>query len=474
MSLSAAGIGSGLDINAMVSKIVEAERAPKQKQINESLEETDIHITAYGQLKSALNEFKDTVSTLSQNDTFSARSATSSASKISKATITGDASPSRYNLQVTQLAQFHKIASGSLNPQTEFETGTLTLTLGTQSATVNIVEGKTTLPDIAQAINQAASKVGISASIINEGTESRLLLTSDQSGEDYQISVVATSSEESTNSSEESTNTSAQSLSAFSYQTGSTLNGMQQLQAAQNANITLDNLVSLTSSTNTFSGAITGVDIEVFALTDQETPTVEIAIEEDSNKVRSGVDQLVESYNSFYAIAKTLSEYNANSEEAGPLSGDSMVRLAVNQLTTAFSTPMDSIENSTDGAANTLIQFGITGTVDGTLNTNNKILDEQLRTNFEGFALYFEGDKGLLKRLETIVDTFTGAEGAISNRETSLNDEKKALQLQESELNQRMKALEERTLREFNAMDQAVSKMRAQLAEMENILKDKE
>lgn len=73
MNIGAAATASGLDINKMVSSIVEAEKVPKEARINQQRDNIDVSISAYGKLKSSLDDMKNIMSDFRRNHTMSTR-----------------------------------------------------------------------------------------------------------------------------------------------------------------------------------------------------------------------------------------------------------------------------------------------------------------------------------------------------------------------------------------------------------------
>jgi len=56
--LSAFGNGSGINTTEVVNSLVEAERAPLQSDLDRMKQKADLKISAYGVVKSALNELR--------------------------------------------------------------------------------------------------------------------------------------------------------------------------------------------------------------------------------------------------------------------------------------------------------------------------------------------------------------------------------------------------------------------------------
>ena len=64
-SITAAGTGSGLDIETIIETLTEAERAPTESRLATREIEIQADISAYGSLKSALTDFQAAFSGLS-------------------------------------------------------------------------------------------------------------------------------------------------------------------------------------------------------------------------------------------------------------------------------------------------------------------------------------------------------------------------------------------------------------------------
>jgi flagellar hook-associated protein 2 len=104
VGLSSAGIGSGLDVEGLVSKLMAAEAAPLSKYDKQTAT-LQARLSALGKLSSAIGAFQGSLSSLSSGATFSALSSKSADDKILTGSAAASAAPGKYNINVTQLAQ---------------------------------------------------------------------------------------------------------------------------------------------------------------------------------------------------------------------------------------------------------------------------------------------------------------------------------------------------------------------------------
>lgn len=193
--ISSPGIGSGLDINALVSQLVAAEGEPKTFRLARQEASAQAQISAFGSLKSALSSFGDHVDSLSKLATFQTRSATSNDLTLFNATSTSSASIASYSIEVVNLAASHKLVSkGFTDTATVVGSGAITITSGGNASTIAVSPSANTLADIRDAINVASQDTKVSATIIAAddgvgGTVSKLLLTSNETGTANKITV---------------------------------------------------------------------------------------------------------------------------------------------------------------------------------------------------------------------------------------------------------------------------------------------
>jgi len=126
--------------------------------------------------------------------------------------------------------------------------GTISITVGTDTAVEVNVAATDTLQDIANNINE--SDANVTASVVDDGTWKYLRLTSGTTGEDYNIDITVTDAD--------GNNTDAYGLSRLVYTTAA--KNMTQIEAGQDAIIRLDG-TTITRNTNIMTDVLSGVDI---------------------------------------------------------------------------------------------------------------------------------------------------------------------------------------------------------------------
>ena len=188
MSFGPMGISSGMDINSMVSKIVDSERVPKQQRIDNERTRIDTSISAYGRLRESLDSMKNLMTNFRQEKAFAVRTVESTDEGLVSATATTEAIAGKYAIDVLQLAQSHKVASDVLSEDIKFGPGKLQISLGDKSFDVQVSD-RSRLIEVVRGINGADKNPGVRASIINDVEGPRLIVASNQSGSDQQINI---------------------------------------------------------------------------------------------------------------------------------------------------------------------------------------------------------------------------------------------------------------------------------------------
>lgn len=187
-TLTSLGIGSGLDVESIITKFMSIERRPIS-QLNSKESSVKSKISAFGTLSSLVSTLKDAATTLSDPSKLAAYKATFADTSIASASTTSSAANGTYSINVKQLATAHKVAS-----DTNFSgvsqivgEGRFTLTVGTTSTQIE-TGANATLGDLRDAINQA--NAGVKASLVTGDNGTKLVLTASDPGKTIAVSSV--------------------------------------------------------------------------------------------------------------------------------------------------------------------------------------------------------------------------------------------------------------------------------------------
>jgi len=388
-AVSTAGITSpSIDVAGIVSGLIAVEQQPIT-QLNNQITSYQSKISALGTIQASLVSFQTAALGLSSN-TFNTPSATSSNTSAFTATATATATPGNYSLAVSQLAQAQSIvATGQASANTAIGNGTsttLTFNFGTISGgtlsggvysgatftgngstakTVTIDSSNNTLTGIRDAIN--AANIGVTATIINDGTASpyRLVLTSSATG--------------AANSMQISVSGDASLSSLLSYDPAGTQN-LTQSSAAQNASLTV-NGIAVSKSSNAISDVIQGVTLNLAGTTTGSTLTVA----NDVQSVTTSINTFVQAYNSVVNAVQAQTSYDPTTKVAGTLQGDVSLSILQSQMAALIGS---NIGNNPNGYSN-LAQIGIGFQKDGTLAVDTATLNSALNSNYQGVASLF-------------------------------------------------------------------------------------
>lgn len=461
------GIGSGMDIKAMVEAITNAERAPKESQLANLEKKTTTQLTSLGQLKSAISNFQSALSTLNSPSSFLARTATSSDTKVVTASAGQSAQSGNYAIEVQQLASSSKVALAAIDSEAKLNTGTLSIKVGdTALAGITIDLTNNTLDGIRDAINEAGKSAGVSATIITDDHGSRLVLSSSKTGEgnDITVAVDETGIEEGRVSlsdlaySGPATKPLLEDFAgaddpeaAFAAALTAYEKGGQTLATAQSAKLSIDGL-AVTRDSNSISDVVGGISFEV-----KSTGSSTLAVAKDEAGVEANVKTFVDAYNTLMTFINTetnVTPVNDTSKPVvGALVGDASIRSLVNSIRSELVSPQG------EGALRALADMGITTKKDGTLEMDSDKVKKAVGTDFEGVAAYFTGDSGLANRLGDKLKPYTDGGGILESRTDSLQATIDKVDKQKEDLDTRMKAVEERLYKQYNAMDSLVAQL---------------
>lgn len=384
--------GANLDVNGIVGQLMSIEQRPVAA-LNKKEADYQAKISAYGNISSALSGFQGSLQDLNKLEKFQTLKTSSSDATALTASASPKAATGSHTISVSALAQAQKLSvAGQASDATgigagtptkiTFESGTISggsfdaasgkykeaafISAGRGSKTITIDSGNNTLQGIREAINSA--KIGVTASIINDGSDKPFTLTLSPSNMGASNSMkISVAGDEAVKS-------------LLAYDPAATQN-LSETVKAQNAVITVDG-VTINKTGNSIADVIPGLALELQKITEKP---VTITVAQDNSAVTSAVQGFVKAYNDLNKTLQEITAYNPSTKQGAILQGDATVRLLQSQMRTILNTP---ISNS-GGALSTLSQIGVTIQKDGSMALDTSKLSEAININATDVARLF-------------------------------------------------------------------------------------
>jgi flagellar hook-associated protein 2 len=439
MAISATGLGSGLDLKALVEQLVSAERQPVANRLALQEAKATAQLTALGRLKSALATFQDAVEELADIDALRQRTVSVSDAERIAATASAAAQPASYQIEVLALASAHRLFSGPYaSSGSVVGEGQLVVQSGADSMQIEITAANNTLAGIRDAINESAANPGVRATIVTGSDGAHLVLVATRTGAAHAITVDAL--------------TPGSPLEALEFGAG-TVNAMTQASAAADASARIEGF-AVTSATNTIEDAIEGVTIDL--LQAEEGTIIDLDITHDVEAARRAATKFVDAYNALTDTIAQLTKYDAESGTGAVLLGDAATR--------SIKSTLRQVLGSTVGTASapfrTLAEIGITTGNDARLTLDKTKFDAALEADFDGMGrLFADESHGVAVRLQSLLETMLSDDGRLRVRETTLKARIGRISDSREDLDLRMEQVRKRYERQFNALDRLVSQL---------------
>jgi flagellar hook-associated protein 2 len=435
-TISSLGAGSGLDLEGLVTKLMTVEQAPLTV-IDNKISSYNTKISALGALKSAVTTLQTAAKALAPSigqtaqQNLATYSATLADTSVGTATADSAASSSAgdYSLTVVQTARTDRLTFAA-NPTLTAGT-TLNIAVGTSSVSVSITAGMT-LGDLRDAINSSSG--GATATLIG-GTQ--LILTSNTSGGTGLITVSGDA--------------------GFAWNpnnTGAAVGISQSTDSkGRDAQIQVNGIL-LTSTSNTFTDAVDGVDITLKSGTAANTSTTLTVSADTSTKVTADVKAFVDAYNSFISLVKQYGYYDADTKTAGTLQGDYALRTMQSRLYSQIS----STPAGVTGSITSLSNLGISVQSDGKLSIDSTKLSNAVSSGFTNVSNYLAA---LGKSVDTASDGLISSDGLITNATSTINSRIDDAETRRTALEARLTVIEARYRKQFSALDTLIASMQS-------------
>ncbi len=459
-TISSIGVGSGLDVNSIITQMVAIEQVPLNTLKTEA-SALQTKITTYGKVQSYLSALRDASSALTRSDTWGATTGTSSDPSAVTVTTGTSTKAGNYTLSVQSLAASQSNATATFaSADTIVGEGSLHIELGTWGAGQTSFTPKTgaTALDITVATPGAslatlrdqinAAGAGVTASVLTDATGARLVLRSTATGAEngFRIGVTDT----------DGNNTDAAGLSALAFDPSAGITRMAQAQAASNAVATLNNL-PITSQSNTLPNLLDGMSLTLNKVT---TSPVQVTAEQDNTSMRKAMDSFVSAYNDLNKLLADQTKYDAGSKVAGGLQGDSAA--------VSIRSQMRAMLGATSGASTMftrLSDIGFDVKLDGSVTLNDTKAKNALANLAETKKLFSNTDtlvpqnNGIATQMRAMVDRLIGADGTVSTRTESLRKRVTLNQNRQDALSTRIAGVEARLRAQYTALDKTMGQL---------------
>jgi flagellar hook-associated protein 2 len=447
-TISSAGLGSGLDVESIVTQLMAIERRPIDL-LEEQTKKIETQLSSFGKLQSSLGTLRDKARSLTSADTWSPTKGSSS-NEAAVAVTTGNGSvPGSYTVAVTQLAKAQTgISATYVDAKALVGAGTLSFQTGgwagnaftpkTGTTAVNLtVTATDTLQSLRDKINGA--EAGVVASIVQDASGARLSLRSRESGADNGFRITATGA-----------------LGGLAYAPDVGGGGLTQTQPGSSAQATI-NGVSIVSNSNTLENVIDGLTLRLGKVTDGE---VDVAVTQDSESIKASINDFAKAYNDLVSQVREQTKYNEGSKAGAPLQGD---RAAVN-----LQQQLRSLMAGTTGASTVfkrMADIGLDPQSDGTLSVRGAKLDAavgnltELKKFFAQVDVANEANNGFGQVIKSFGDELLGSDGSITTKQESLRTRIERNGDRKAQLEDRMTLVEKRMRAQYSALDTQMAKL---------------
>jgi len=452
-TITSQGVGSNLDVNSIVTKLMQIERAPLDRLLQQK-NDYDAKISGLGSIKSKLSTLQTSLTGLASGASLLANKATSADTTKLVATGGSGAVAGNYSVVITKIAQSQKlVAAGQADTISAIGTGaatTVTIDLGTTSGTtftsngsgpfyITIDSTNNSLSGIRDAINNA--NAGVTATIVNDGSGTnpyRLVLTSTSTGAAQSMKITTDAAD-------------ATIDSLLTYDPAGTKN-LTETVTAQDAQFSVDG-ISVTKSSNSVTDVIPGVTLDLQASTGGSS--VNVSVSQDTDSAVTAIESFVAAYNDMVSEIKTQTDSGYESKTPGALASD----YATTQLIDLVRNELTSAPTGITGSYANLSDIGVSFQEDGTISLDKTKLTAAIQDDNTNVSNLFSSSDGYATRLDTVLSGLVSFNGSLDQRTNALEDRITALDDRQTTLESRLQRAEKRLRAQYTNLDVLMSTM---------------
>lgn len=397
------GSNSGLPLEDILTKLQAAEEK-KLQQYTVRQTSFETRVTAYGQLKSAVEAVQKAAAALGKPETLGAVKGSVTGGDALTATVAAEgAVAGQYTINVTTIATSQTLQSGAVADRkaSNGATGSFQIELADGTKKTVDLKDDTSLNGIVKAVN-ADDTLGVRATVITDGNgNSYLMMTAKNTGVQASVKSITVTGDQA-----------LKDVLNYNTDAADTSTKMTAT-AAVDAEIDI-NGITVKSGTNNISTAIDGVTLNLSAKTEAGKP-ITLKLESDPSVASKAVQTFVTAYNTLQTTIKNLTAFDATAATNQPLTGDGTTRAIQSSLASALQFVTG------EGTLRSLADLGITTNPQTRqLTLDQTKLDKALASNGADVSRMLTGENGLAANFAKATKDILSDTGSIKTKTDGL------------------------------------------------------
>jgi flagellar hook-associated protein 2 len=429
---------NGIDFNTVINSVMQAESQPLldlQSQ-QKSMQDKD---SAYVSMNAILARLQTPATSLTSATAFSNVGATSTDTTIGTVSLGDGGISGQYDLVVDHLAKGQVTSSTNgytATSDTAATGGTISFTIAGSTTAAITISAATTLAELREQINDQDS--GVVASIINDGTNYKLVISSRETGATNGFTI-----------NNNLTNSSGTVVGFAVGQNATTGNA----QDAINAAFTLNGL-SISSASNTVTNAVPGVTVNLL-----KAGSMSVKVSKDFTAIKNDLKTLISEYNKLRQFAAQQSK--------GALGNDSVLRQALNDVKSVLLT-----SNANGGRYHYMSEIGVEVTQTGDLKLDETKLNTAIDSYSTDLQKLLQGTdtvSGVLDNMKDTLANLDGTAGLIKTTRSSIDTSLKSMRSRIDSQQLRLDVRRRELIRMYSEADRAMSQLKAMSGSLANL-----
>ena len=397
------GSNSGLPLEDILSKLQAAEEK-KLQQYTVRQTSFETRVTAYGQLKSAVEAVQKAAAVLGKPETLGAVKGSVTGGDALTATVAAEgAVAGQYTINVKNIATSQTLQSGAVADRkaSNGATGSFEIELADGTKKTVDLKDDTSLNGIVKAVN-ADDTLGVRATVITDGDgKSYLMMTAKDTGVQASVKSITVTGDQS-----------LKDVLNYNTDAADTSKKMTAT-AAVDAEIDI-NGITVKSGTNNISTAIDGVTLNLSSKTETGKP-ITLKLESDPSVASKAIQSFVTAYNTLQTTIKNLTAFDAAAATNQPLTGDGTTRAIQSSLASALQFVTG------EGTLRSLADLGITTNPQTRqLTLDQTKLDKALASNGADVSRMLTGENGLAANFAKATKDILSDTGSIKTKTDGL------------------------------------------------------